>query len=104
MMTTKYQFVLFLVFVCRIAEGLRRTLPSQTLGKTAHIYVVNIPARKDRCRCMQKQLAGAPFPSFLFEATLLENLQEHCPDAFEHHEVSTIRAGPYSAAIDRFLK
>eukprot|EP00746_Dinoflagellata_sp_MGD_P006241 gnl/MRDRNA2_/MRDRNA2_112140_c0_seq1.p1 gnl/MRDRNA2_/MRDRNA2_112140_c0~~gnl/MRDRNA2_/MRDRNA2_112140_c0_seq1.p1 ORF type:complete len:151 (+),score=22.66 gnl/MRDRNA2_/MRDRNA2_112140_c0_seq1:73-525(+) len=86
-MSINHNSMVFLLSFLHVSEGLRMQLASsETQKKTAHIYVMTLPERKDRCGCMQNQLAAYPFPAFLLNATSPGNLQKHCPDVKNHHE------------------
>lgn len=55
--------------------------------KSANIYVLNLPKRKDRCQCMQSQLEGSPYSLVVQEAVESEKVEEHCPGLLSEHKV-----------------
>jgi len=54
---------------------------SESTAKLAHIYVMNLKERRDRCECMQTQVKSPLFTAFRHEAVSKAKLQEQCPDA-----------------------
>lgn len=46
----------------------------------AHIFVINLDARKDKCACMATQLEHAPYPVTRFSAVSGDALFDHCPN------------------------
>lgn len=56
--------------------------------KTAHIYVINLNKRPDRCKCMEKQLAGSPYQVFRQEAATPGNFHSRCPGVIGQHSES----------------
>lgn len=49
------------------------------LKKTAHIFVINLKDRTDRCQCMQEQLKDSPYEVFRQDAVTKHNYKDHCP-------------------------
>lgn len=52
----------------------------QAIASTAHVYVINLDQRKDKCKCMQNTLSNTSFPLFRFSAANATNWRQLCPD------------------------
>merc|ERR1719498_314988 len=72
-------------------------LPDLKDRKSANIYVLNLPKRKDRCQCMQSQLEGSPYKLVVQEAVEREKVNEHCPGLLSEDKVK--KGGETWAAI-----
>lgn len=52
----------------------------ETIAKTAHVFVINLDTRKDKCKCMQSTLSNTSFPLFRHRAATVKDWHELCPD------------------------
>eukprot|EP00746_Dinoflagellata_sp_MGD_P149112 gnl/MRDRNA2_/MRDRNA2_81190_c0_seq1.p1 gnl/MRDRNA2_/MRDRNA2_81190_c0~~gnl/MRDRNA2_/MRDRNA2_81190_c0_seq1.p1 ORF type:complete len:298 (+),score=56.32 gnl/MRDRNA2_/MRDRNA2_81190_c0_seq1:78-971(+) len=83
-MSQPYGVFLFISLLMVHAQALKVSLSAVRSdakapnGKTAHIYVINLDKRKDRCLCMKEQLKGSPYELFRQKAITPETLHE-CP-------------------------
>jgi len=53
----------------------------ESTARLAHIYVMNLKERRDRCECMRSQLKSSLFTVSRHEAVSKASLNEQCPDA-----------------------
>lgn len=49
-------------------------------SSSAHVFVVNLDERTDKCGCMSQQLLSSPYPVTRFSAVSGDHLFEHCPN------------------------
>jgi len=76
----------------RLAEPKHpRALLRKADGPSAHVFVINLDERTDKCGCMSQQLLKSPYPVTRFPAVTGTTLGEHCPNFWNN------RLGGHSA-------
>lgn len=65
------------------AQRRQRLSVRQEPPSLADIFVVNLDDRKDKCHCMQEQLASSPWPAHRFSAVRGADVQQACPEVIK---------------------
>jgi len=78
-MSAKILLLLATAFMPAGSLRMRGKSAEEPKPKTAHIYVMNMDSRQDRCSCMKKTLGASPYPIFRHSAVTPANMVEKCP-------------------------